>query len=169
MRLIERLWIAFSGRKLSDVIKPYTDALVARAGAICRECQAGLDAAAALRARSLETNHFPESAQANHAALERVLDRFDVHEIRIHQLVAEFHDAERDLICRVDALAGVYKMSEIDKAQLTEEIAEIRRPAIDLHARFLQDFMSLERLWQQWLPSEPRIAQQQATPRIKRA
>ena len=169
MRLIERLKIALLGRKLSDAIKPDVDALVARAGAIRRECQAALDTSAALRVRSLETNHLPEASAANLTALGEVLWAFDDHELRIHRLVAKFHDAEHAMVDRIEALAGVYKMSDADKAQVLEEIAAIRRPASDLHARFLQDFMSLERLWQQWSQPESRSAEQETTPRQKRA
>lgn len=169
MRLIERLRIALFGRQLSDAIKPDVDALTARVGAIRGECQAALDAAAAFRARTLQTSHIPESVPANLTALGNVLEAFDGHEARINQMVAEFHDAEHALDDRIGDLAGLYRTPETSRARLMEEIAAIRRPALDLHVRFLRDFMSLERLWQQWSPGEERALQQDSAPRRKRA
>ena len=169
MRLIERLRIVVTGRKLSDAIKADIEALVARSVAIGRECQVGLDEAAAFRIKTLETNHLPESAASTLTALGRVLEAFDGHEIRIHQLVAEFHDAERVLVDRIDTLAGVYRASDRERARLLDEIWAIRGTAMDLHVQFLQGFMSLERLWQRWSPAEPRHLRLDASPRLRRA
>ena len=166
---MERLWIALSGKKLADAIKPDVNALVEKAGAICRECHAALDAAGALRAKTLETNHVTGSAASNLTALEKVLEAFDRQEIRIHQLVAELQNAEHALFDRIDGLAGIYRLSAAEKARLMEDIGAIRQPAMELHARFLQDFMSLERLWQQWSPAERVGAHQETTPRLRRA
>ena len=168
MQLIERLRVAFSGKRLSDAIKRELAALVTRAGAISRECQAGLDAATSFRITSVETDHLPDSAASTAGALAKVLAAFDGHEIRIHQLVAEFHDAERALSDRIDVLAGVYRPSDTERARLFAEIATIRRTAMDLHVRFLQDFMSLERLWQRWSP-EPRRLHLETSPRLRQA
>jgi len=169
MNVIERLLIVLTGRKLSDAIRQETGALVARAGAIGRECQAGLDEAAAFRIKSLEISHLPESAVSTSIALGKVLEAFDRHEIRIHRLVAEFHDAERVLAERIDTLAGIYRTSDPERARMHDEFAAIRRTAMDLHVRFLQDFMSLERLWQHWSPAEPRHLYSEPSPRLKRA
>ena len=169
MRLMERLWIALSGKKLGDAIKPDTNALVEKAGAICRECHAALDAAGALRARTVETNHVPGSAASNLTALEKVLEAFDRQEIRIHQLVAELQKVEDALFDRIHGLAGIYRMSPAEKARLMEDLGAIRQPAMEMHARFLQDFMSLERLWQQWSPAGVGSDHRQPSSRLRRA
>jgi len=169
MKLIERLRIVVTGRKLSDAVKPDIETLMARSGAILRECQVGLDEAAAFRIKTLGTNHLPESAASTLTALGRVLEAFDGREIRIHQLVADFHDAERALVDRIDALAGVYRASDSERGRLLDEISAIRRTAMDLHVQFLQGFMSLERLWQRCSPAQPRHLHMDASPRLRRA
>lgn len=156
MRLIARLKIAFYGRELSAAIKPNIDALAARANEISNECNAALAAAEALRTQVLASGEAPGSAQTNLNALQRVLAACDAHEARIHDLVAAFHELELFLLARIDSLTSLYRPSEAERARLFGEIDAIRRPATELHARFLQDFMRLERLWQQWSPASQR-------------
>lgn len=169
MRLLERLKLALSGRQGSDAIKQDIDALAAKAGAIGHECRTALNAAAALRVTTIETGHLPESSQAHLAALSEVLEAFESHETRIHQLVAEFHDAEHALVDRINALVGDDKTPASEKARFMEQIAAARQQAMDLHAQFLHEFMNLERLWQQWSPAASAGPQQDATARRKGA
>jgi len=154
--LIERLRIAFLGRRLPDAIKPDLDALAAKAGEISNECYDALTAASALRTKVVASSDAAASAEANLIALGGVLEAFDGHETRIHDLVAKFHELEHSVLVRLEDLSAIYRPSDSEKTRLLEEVEAIRRPATDLHAQFLHDFMSLERLWQQWSPIDQR-------------
>lgn len=154
---------------MSDAVKHDIASLVAKAGAIGRECESALDAADALRTRTLQTDHLPECAPHNLAAVGKMLEAFDSHEIRIHQLVAEFHDAEHALVDRIDALARARRTPHTEQVEILGQIAAARQQAMDLHARFLHGFMSLERLWQQWSPADPAVLHHEASPGRKRA
>src|SRR5262245_44807478 len=101
MRLIERLRIAFTRTRFADAIKPDVDALAAKAAEISGECNEALSEAAVLRKKILVSPHNSETAALNLAALGETLGAFDGHELRIHDLVAEFHEVERVLLERV--------------------------------------------------------------------
>lgn len=169
MRLIDRLRVALFGRHLSDAIRSDTDVLAARAGEICAECNAALAVAAALREKFLALPRTPTPAETDLNALANVLEAFDGHETRIHDLVADFHEREQSLLARIEKLSVVCRTPVSEKVRLLGEIEAIRRPATDLHARFVQDFMSLERLWQDWSRAGQRLDRQPSQPTRRRA